>query len=382
MQTHKMYLKAMLVVFCLIGITIFSSKNVQASSSKNTMDVIGIVNTAKDPLNIRQSPSGSSAVTGSAKKGSSLWVIGEVGNWYKISKNKKIGYVSKTYLKLNLVVVPLSPEKKGTVKKSVPLIRNLTKMNNHNGILKVKDKVTITGQYYAYYRVKNAQGKLGLIPKSAVTINNTTSNMKFTLLKKHYLIFRWSTKVYSEPKTTANFQYFRSMGSPYIEQSKDGKWLRFKDSKGKYKYILKSNATLKVNKGKQDESSKKVIYMDRYNTDRYLALLELKALKTIFNISPTAYIEKKTYEKLLKDMILGSEVKLDGFLKKHGIKANPVIYSAHTTWKAITDFDSFVKGIVVKSEIALYFKLTRLNNTHKSGVKFTLNKITFTVTKQ
>lgn len=56
----------------------------------------GIVSTTSTPLNIRNLPDKNSKKVGSLTKGTTVEIIGESGNWYKIHN----GYVSKDYIKL------------------------------------------------------------------------------------------------------------------------------------------------------------------------------------------------------------------------------------------------------------------------------------------
>ncbi|WP_291635728.1 SH3 domain-containing protein, partial [Clostridium sp.] len=55
--------------------------------------------TAKSGLNVRSSYNLNSSKIGLLKYNSSIKIIGEVGNWYKISYGKVQGYISKNYIK-------------------------------------------------------------------------------------------------------------------------------------------------------------------------------------------------------------------------------------------------------------------------------------------
>jgi len=53
---------------------------------------------ASDTVNIRVQPGTDSAVVGSINKGSSVTVLGESANWFKVSVGGGIGYISKSFL--------------------------------------------------------------------------------------------------------------------------------------------------------------------------------------------------------------------------------------------------------------------------------------------
>lgn len=61
----------------------------------------GTVNTEKDPLNVRKSPSANAEIIGQIEKGSTVTVYSESGDWYEIEYNGGAGYVSKKYIKSN-----------------------------------------------------------------------------------------------------------------------------------------------------------------------------------------------------------------------------------------------------------------------------------------
>lgn len=59
----------------------------------------GTVNTEKDPLNVRKSPSANAEIIGQIEKGSTVTVYSESDDWYEIEYNGGVGYVSKKYIK-------------------------------------------------------------------------------------------------------------------------------------------------------------------------------------------------------------------------------------------------------------------------------------------
>lgn len=59
---------------------------------------IGQVNTTNGSLNVRNGPSTSNKIIGSLKKGATIEVIGETGDWLKVNYENETGYVSKKYI--------------------------------------------------------------------------------------------------------------------------------------------------------------------------------------------------------------------------------------------------------------------------------------------
>ena len=58
----------------------------------------GIVNTQKDPLNVRSQPSTNASVIGKLEKGSAVEVYSEADGWCEIRYNGQVGYVSKEFI--------------------------------------------------------------------------------------------------------------------------------------------------------------------------------------------------------------------------------------------------------------------------------------------
>lgn len=68
-------------------------------SNKQEPLFTGTVNTEKDPLNVRKSPSDNAEIIGRIDKASTVTVYSESGDWYEIEYNGGVGYVSKKYIK-------------------------------------------------------------------------------------------------------------------------------------------------------------------------------------------------------------------------------------------------------------------------------------------
>jgi beta-lactam-binding protein with PASTA domain len=68
------------------------------SSSNDQSHRYGKVITEETDLNIRRSPDINSDIIGTAKKGSTVEILGEENGWFKISYNNGVGYVSMAYV--------------------------------------------------------------------------------------------------------------------------------------------------------------------------------------------------------------------------------------------------------------------------------------------
>lgn len=81
---------------------------------------VGIVNTEKDPLNVRKSPSINAEIIGKIDKGSSVDVYSEADGWCEIRYSGQVGYVSKEFINCEIggyakPVIYLYPEKETDV---------------------------------------------------------------------------------------------------------------------------------------------------------------------------------------------------------------------------------------------------------------------------
>lgn len=77
-------------------------KNIETeiNTSNNSEELFtGTVNTEKDPLNVRKSPSTEAKIIGKIDKGSTVTIYSENGDWYEIEYNGGVGYVSKKYIR-------------------------------------------------------------------------------------------------------------------------------------------------------------------------------------------------------------------------------------------------------------------------------------------
>lgn len=84
--------------FAILAVSLLSSISFQAEAAEQLKSGIGIVTAG--PLRLRSGPSLESPIMTSAEVGDKVVVIREVGDWYLVNYNLKIGYMYKTYVKL------------------------------------------------------------------------------------------------------------------------------------------------------------------------------------------------------------------------------------------------------------------------------------------
>ena len=131
----------------------------------------GVVNTIKDPLNVRKQPTTKSDKIGAVDKGLTVAIIGETEEWYQIKYGDQTGYVSKLYIILNgepqseVVVTGV------VVTKKDPL--NVREQPNENakilGSVPKGDTVSIVGDDGEWYEIIYGTGK-GYVSKKYVQI--------------------------------------------------------------------------------------------------------------------------------------------------------------------------------------------------------------------
>lgn len=80
--------------------TLENTDNTDATTSVISEKLYGIVNTKKDPLNMRTLPSVESDILTKIPKGTEITIISEEGDWFKVRYSNIEGYVSKQYVLL------------------------------------------------------------------------------------------------------------------------------------------------------------------------------------------------------------------------------------------------------------------------------------------
>lgn len=79
---------------------LFGDDNITIEENDSQNNIIGIVITENDPLNVRISPSIESQKIGTVPKGGQVSIIAENGDWYEIEYNNSTGFVYKKYIRL------------------------------------------------------------------------------------------------------------------------------------------------------------------------------------------------------------------------------------------------------------------------------------------
>lgn len=125
-----------------------------------------------DRVNLRKSPSASASVVRVLSKGASVTLLGESGDWYKVSASGKEGYISKTYVSLNAEETAYSERKTGVTTDRVNLRKS---PSTSAGVARVLDKgasVTLLGESGSWYKA-SFSGKEGYILKEFVVAGLT-----------------------------------------------------------------------------------------------------------------------------------------------------------------------------------------------------------------
>lgn len=153
-----------------------NSTTAKPAVAKKTGTVANISKNGK--LTVRSGPGSSYKSIGSLKKAAKVTITGTKGAWYKITYKKKVGYVSRKYIKVTSSSSSSSSTfakaKTGRVKISAGNYLNVrsgpSTSNKSIGKLKNGAKVTITGTKGAWYKIKY-KGKTAYVMKSYITLS-------------------------------------------------------------------------------------------------------------------------------------------------------------------------------------------------------------------
>ena len=151
-------------------------------------------------LNIRNKSGLDSDIIGVLRNNDNVEILGEEGNWYKISYNNSIGYIFKEYVHIsnkniskekntNIDTVKSQPVKSETSNEKIGVVSVSYKLNVRDGAtlsskiidcLSDNDIVKVIGEDGEWYKI-NHNGKVAYVFKKYVCIKNDTpqnSNMK------------------------------------------------------------------------------------------------------------------------------------------------------------------------------------------------------------
>ncbi|MDL2218371.1 SH3 domain-containing protein [Christensenellaceae bacterium OttesenSCG-928-M15] len=131
-----------------------------------------------------EAPSTASKTTSSVPKGKTADVTGETSVFYRVTYNKKTGYIEKTKAQLesasnNAGNETESVSAKGIIKSSAKLYKTASKTAASNGTLSAKAIVDISGQTSDFYQVKSGT-KTGFVLKTTVTVLPTETSSSGT----------------------------------------------------------------------------------------------------------------------------------------------------------------------------------------------------------
>lgn len=168
-------------------------------------------------LRVRQSPDTSSNVLGSLYEGNSVNIVGEEGNWYRISYKESIAYVSKDYITLEKI----SDSNNGGSEDSSPeevIVTKGTVINVEGSNLRVRQEastdsfaigyllnnstVEILGKADNWYKI-SFKGSVGYVSADYISVNSEGNSGNTDIVNKEaYNIILDSMKA--------------QIGSPYV----------------------------------------------------------------------------------------------------------------------------------------------------------------------
>ena len=139
--------------------------------------------TVSSSLNVRRTAAMGNNVMGVLYSNNKVEICGTQGSFYKIKYSGKVGYVSKSYVKLKGADTssPTAPVEKVTevgtitVSSSLNVRRTAAAGNNVIGLLYSNNKVNIYGTQGSFYKIKYS-GQWGYISKSYVRVGNDSGN--------------------------------------------------------------------------------------------------------------------------------------------------------------------------------------------------------------
>ena len=162
-----------------------------STPSTSTENIYSTAKSGKstERVNMRKSPSTSASVLTVLSKNQTVSVLGESGDWYKVSYSGKTGYVSRSYITLtessSSVQTPsqnsgLTVYATARAGKATDRVNLREAASTSADVLKVVSKnasVTVLGEQGDFYQVSYS-GKTGFISKNYVTLTEAPSEEK------------------------------------------------------------------------------------------------------------------------------------------------------------------------------------------------------------
>ena len=138
---------------------------------------------AKNGLRVRSGTGTYSSILGVLNNGTTIKIVGESGDWYRIKYRLGYGYVHKDYIKVNASENNNKVTSIGTVTASSLNIRSLPNIRaDIKNILSVNDIVEIFGEENGWYKIKYKDGS-AYVSSDYVRISTGLSNYGLTVDK-------------------------------------------------------------------------------------------------------------------------------------------------------------------------------------------------------
>lgn len=145
----------------------------------STLDGIGVVTVSK--LNVRSGPSTNDSIISTLLQESKVNVIGKSGDWCQIKlSDGRIGWVSSTYLKVDITQQPTTVQPNDITKMDTTGIVTASKLNVRSGpastysiilALWQGNKVNVIGKYGDWYQIKLSDGRIGWVSSAYLQVD-------------------------------------------------------------------------------------------------------------------------------------------------------------------------------------------------------------------
>ena len=210
-----------------------------------TVTQTGKVVDVSTKLNIRSGAGTNFGIVGSLGANATVNIIGKEGNWYKISHNGTVGYVSADYIRVNgnatpeVPNTPSTPEtpQNPTVTQTGQVVDVSTKLNIRSGAgtnfgivgsLGANATVNIIGKEGNWYKISH-NGTVGYVSADYIRVNNDGGNNNNTgSTEKYGKVVNISTKlnIRRSPSTSSSIVGTLSNNTKVVILEKTNGWYK------------------------------------------------------------------------------------------------------------------------------------------------------------
>ena len=210
-----------------------------------TVTQTGKVVDVSTKLNIRSGAGTNFGIVGSLGANATVNIIGKEGNWYKISHNGTVGYVSADYIRVNgnatpeVPNTPSTPEtpQNPTVTQTGKVVDVSTKLNIRSGAgtnfgivgsLGANATVNIIGKEGNWYKISH-NGTVGYVSANYIRVNNNGGNNNNTgSTEKYGKVVNISTKlnIRRSPSTSSSIVGTLSNNTKVVILEKTNGWYK------------------------------------------------------------------------------------------------------------------------------------------------------------